>query len=194
MLDPVADRRPPVWFSFRFTPGSETRDDGHVCEIKVRPPLAARIFTVLFSGSFVLYVIVGLVSALIQGEDISGGSMAIVMAVGAGTLGYRLAALSCRASGQELLIHNYWRTRRVPISQIEGLDLGQATAGNLKTVRVLARGRTIPIDVLGVQRGITRGRTARGLEMLEHRRQELADWLAAARSPGEMTGQSTVTD
>lgn len=42
-----------------------------------------------------------------------------------------------------------------------------------------ARGQAIPIDVLGVTRGITGRSAASAMDRLERRRQELSDWLAA---------------
>jgi hypothetical protein len=101
------------------------------------------------------------------------------MAVFAGALGHRLATLSYRTCGQEIVIHNYFRTRRVLIAEIEGLDIGKASAGNLLTVRILTRGIAIPIDVVGITPGIFGRKTARATEQLDRRRQELANWLTS---------------
>ena len=149
--------------------------------IVVRRPLVAIVVPALSAGSFVLYVAFGLAWALAHGEDIGGGSAAIVMAAAAGALGYRLATLSLRADGQKLVIHNCWRTRRVPIAQVEGFDLGKATAGSLWTVRVLTSRAIIPIDVIGVSRFFGRV-AARNMEKLERQQRDLASWVAAAKS------------
>src|ERR1039458_9966089 len=50
------------------------------------------------------------------------------------------------------------RTRRVPISGVVGLDLGRASAGDVRTVQVLTNGGTVPIDVLGITRRVFRCR------------------------------------
>jgi hypothetical protein len=96
---------------------------------------------------------------------------------GCGGFGYRLATLSCRSRGTEMVIHNYWRTRRVAICQIAGLDIGRASAGNLWTVRVLTNAKPIAIDVLGITSGILGRRPAGAMDRLDRRRRELADWL-----------------
>jgi hypothetical protein len=79
------------------------------------------------------------------------------------------------------VIHNCWRTRRVPIAQVEGFDLGKATAGSLWTVRVLTSRAIIPIDVIGVSRFFGRV-AARNMEKLERQQRDLASWVAAAKS------------
>lgn len=162
-------------------------------ELVVRPPLAARIFVVLFTGGFVLCVTIVLVLAIARHQDVSGAPIGIGMALFAGLLGYRLAILSVRAHGPEIIIHDYWRTRRIPISQVEGLDIGRATAGSLRTVRILVRGTAIPVDALGVTRGILGRNASDAIDQLERRRQELADWLAQATISGR-TGEASQHD
>jgi hypothetical protein len=151
-----------------------------VRELEVGQPLAARIVALALPGAFVLWTARVLALALLHHQDVSGAPAAIGMAVFAGALGYRLATLSLRARGQELVIHNYWRTRHVPISQIEGIDIGRATGGSLWTVRILANGSIIPIDVLGSRRSFLGGKNPGAVKELECRRTELADWLATA--------------
>ena len=159
-------------------------DDGGVREIVIHPPWAGRIFAVLFAGGFALTIAISFAVALARGADISGAPFGIGMAVVAGTLGYRLATLSFRARGEELVIHNYWRTRHIPISRVHGLDLGKATAGNLRTVRIQTMGGAVPIDVLG----ISRRASGRRVEGLNRQLEELAEWIAAARSLSGMAG------
>jgi len=47
------------------------------------------------------------------------------------------------------------------------------------TVRSLARGRAIPVDVVGFMPGIFGRNSAIAMGRLERRRQELADWLTS---------------
>lgn len=97
------------------------------------------------------------------------------MAGGAGTIGYRIASLSYRAHDQELIIHNFTWTYRVPVSRIKGFDTGKSNFhGGMETVRVLTNRGTIQLDVLIVMEQ-------------DRRMQALAGWLAAARRMSQMT-------
>jgi hypothetical protein len=147
-------------------------------EFHVSQPLGTRIIAVVACGGFVVFAFTSLAVAIAHHQDVSGAPIAIGMAVFAGALGYRLASLSCRAQGSELVIHNYWRTQRVALAQIDGLDIGRASAGNLLTVRVLTNGKTIPIDVMGITRGFLGRKRGVVMDRLERRRQELATWLS----------------
>jgi hypothetical protein len=155
-------------------------DTGRVPDLVVRPPLAARIIAVLFTGGFVCAVAISFALGVARHQDVSGAPAAIGMALFAGTLGYRLAALSYRTRGQEIVIHNYFRTRRVHIAEIEGLDIGIATTRSLLTVRILTRCRAIPVDVLGVMPGIFDRNAVAARGRLERRRQDLDNWLTSA--------------
>ena len=157
-------------------------------DLVVRQPWVSRILAVALAGGFAVFVAVAFVLAIAHGDDVSGAPPAIAMAAVAGFIGYRLARLSFRASGQELVIRNYFRTRRVPVGQVTGLDLGRASSGSLRTVRVLTTAGIIPIDVMGVPRSLSRHRNARYQGELTGRRAELAGWLAMAQSLDQMTG------
>lgn len=154
-------------------------------DVEVRQPLLTRLVVVALLGGFVVYVAVGLVWAMVHGEDTSGAPPAIIMAAFAGFLGYRLAALSLCARGQVLVVRNYWRTRHVALSQVQGLDIGRASAGRLRTVRIITSAGAIPIDILGVTGGMFPGQAVRRNEILERRRQELTDWIGTARPLGQ---------
>jgi hypothetical protein len=149
-----------------------------VRELNVSQPLVTRIIAVVACGGFVVFVLTSLAVAIARHQNVSAAPIPIGFALFAGALGYRLASLSCRSRGPELVIHNYWRTQRIAVTQIDGLDIGRASAGNLLTVRVVTNGKAIPIDVMGITIGFL-GRT-RGVAMdrLERRRQELASWLS----------------
>ncbi len=66
---------------------------------------------------------------------------------------YRVAWLSFRGGADGLVIRNYFCTRRVPISQVVGFDVGPLSARGhrARTVRVVTRERTIPIDVYALR-------------------------------------------
>jgi hypothetical protein len=62
---------------------------------------------------------------------------------------YRAAWLSFRGAADGLVIRNYFYTRRIPISQIIGFDVGPGSVRRhgARSVRVLTPERAIPIDV-----------------------------------------------
>jgi hypothetical protein len=66
---------------------------------------------------------------------------------------YRVAWLSFRAAGDGLVIRNYFYTRRLPISEVVGFDIGPySTRGQgIRTVRVVTPERAIPIDVYALR-------------------------------------------
>jgi hypothetical protein len=66
---------------------------------------------------------------------------------------YRVAWLSFRGSADGLVIRNCFYTRRVPISQVVGFDIGPyGTRGHgIRTVRVVTPERAIPIDVYALR-------------------------------------------
>ncbi len=159
-------------------------DNEHMREIVVRPPLAGRAFAAVVASGFGVFVVIMFALAASRGQDVSGAPIAFGMAVFAGALGYRMAALSFRASGQELVIHNYLRTRHVPVSDVERLDLGRATVGSQHTVHVITTAGAIPIDAMAVPNRISGRMATRDADRLERLRQELAGWLTGATSLG----------
>jgi hypothetical protein len=66
---------------------------------------------------------------------------------------YRVAWLSFRGSADGLVIRNFLYTRRVPISQVVGFDVGPYRAGGngVRAVRVVTPERAIPIDVYALR-------------------------------------------
>jgi hypothetical protein len=180
-------------------------ENEHVPKIVVRRSLAGRALAALFTGGFGVFVVVTFALAAARGQDVSGAPIAFGMAVLAGALGYRLAALSFRASGQKLVIHNYLRTRHVPVSDVVRLDLGRISLhlgvpdewdymspAVLQTVHVITTARVIPIDAMAVpNRGADDLTTPLPAERLERQRQELAAWLATARSLSPTTTRAT---
>jgi hypothetical protein len=151
-----------------------------VRELEFRQPLAVRMMALAAPAAFALWNAGALALALSRHQAVSDAPIAIGMTVLAGAFLYRLATLSFHARDQELVVHNYWRTRHVPIGQVESIDIGRPTGRSLWTVRILANGRIIPIEVLGSRPGILGGRNPGDMGDLERRRAELADWLATA--------------
>jgi hypothetical protein len=138
---------------------------------------------VLVITAFLLWAMAGpVVKAIMHGQHVSISPPSVFLALFALVLCYRLTGLSYRARGQELLIRNYFRTRHVPLAQIEGLDIGRASGGSLPTVRVLTGSGAVPIDVISVLRFTGPWPTADHMASLERYRRELADWIAMAKA------------
>jgi hypothetical protein len=66
---------------------------------------------------------------------------------------YRAAWLSFGGSADGLVIRNYFYTRRVPISQVVGFDIGPygARGRGVRTVRVVTPEWAIPLDVYALR-------------------------------------------
>jgi hypothetical protein len=62
---------------------------------------------------------------------------------------YRVAWLSFRGSADGLVIRNYFYTRRIPISDVVGFEVGghSGRSYGARSVRVITAERMIPIDV-----------------------------------------------
>jgi hypothetical protein len=140
---------------------------------EVRVPTPVRVLCVLL-----LPGLIALSVALAPSVDTGGAVVAGVIAVLGAGLAWRLSGASYSADDHQIVIRNFWLTHRVPISRIEGFDIGQATGSKVKTVRTVTHQGAIPIDVL-IPTDLNR------------RRQQLADWLDEARSHEVMTGQSS---
>lgn len=146
-----------------------------------------------FLGTAVLLWIVAgpAVKAIMGGQHVSITPLPVFFVLFTVVLCYRLTGVSYRARGQELVIRNYFRTRHVPVTQIEGLDIGRASGGSLRTVRVLTGAGAVPIDVISVLQFTVPWPTAGHLARLEQHRHELSGWIAAAKAqsdPGTRAG------
>ena len=145
-----------------------------------RPPLLGRIWVAVFCT--------GLSTALIvvnTGYYISGRAAAWVFAPLAAMVGglmafaWRIVTCSFRADVAGLVIHNVLRTRRVPLSQVVGFDVGPSTRFDRWPERVVLRvvtvSRTYPIGAFGSRHF-----------MFARRHYDLADelqaWLEDARA------------
>jgi len=153
-------------------------------------PLWQRVPLFLLTAGFLGFVAASLGKAIMHGQHVSIVPLAVFVLFPV-LLCHRLTGLSYRIGGQEMVIRNYFRTRHVPVSQIEGLDIGRASAGSALTVRVLTDGGPVPIDVISVLRPAVPWPAARHMARLEQQRRALADWIALANSqadPGTRTG------
>jgi hypothetical protein len=137
-----------------------------------------------FLGTAVLLWIVAgpVVKAIMHGQHVSITPLPVFFVLFTVVLCYRLTGVSYRARGQELVIRNYFRTRHVPVSQVEGVDIGRASGGSLRTVRVLTSAGAVPIDVISVLQFTVPWPTAGHLARLEQHRDELGGWIARAKT------------
>jgi hypothetical protein len=139
-------------------------------------PLWARTACALFCG--------GVSAALVtvNAQDYASGRapagvylLVIPMVLILMTWAYRLIRLSFRADAAGLVIRNVFCTRRVPVTQITGFDIGTRFVLAPNTVRVITRSGTFPIDVC-------RRRGNLFIEDLCDIADELDDWLENARA------------
>ena len=160
-------------------------------EMRVRVPFWQRVPVFLVTAWLIWLMARSVVRAIMRGQHVSVSPPIVLFALFAVVLCCRLTGVSYRARGQELLIRNYFRTKRVPVAQIKGLDIGRASGGSLPTVRVLTSATVVPIDVISVRRYTWPWPTARYIARLEQDRRELADWIAMAKvqaDPGPRAG------
>jgi Bacterial PH domain len=160
-------------------------------EMRASVPVWQRVPMVLVTAVMLWFVAGPPAIAIIHGQHVSIAPPSLIFVLVPLFLCYRLNGLSFRARGQELLIRNYFRTRRVPVAQIEGLDIGRASAGSMPTVRVLTSAAVVPIDVISVLKLTAPWPTAGHMARLEQHRRELVDWIAMAKTqadPGARTG------
>jgi hypothetical protein len=164
--------------------GSACQHDD-MAEMRASVPFWQRVPVFAMTAWLLWFVAGPPVKAILGGRHVSVSPPSISFGLVAVFLCYRLTGVSFRAQGQELLIRNYFRTRRVLVAQIEGLDIGRASAGSLPTVRVLTGTAAVPIDVISVLRFAGPWPTAAHMARLEHRRRELAGWILMARTQAD---------
>lgn len=88
-------------------------------------------------------------------------------------MAYRGGGVALTATGDEVVIRNFWKTHTVAAAGIRGLDFGRPSTGRGVAVRAVTAAGTIPIDVLS--RGVHVPRGTR--ERFDRRMLALADWL-----------------
>jgi hypothetical protein len=116
------------------------------------------------------------------GDYISGRAQAWVFAPTAAFVlilmayAWRATTLSFRADGAGLVIHNMFRTRRVPVSQVVGFDVGSRSFRSPGVwVRVVTASGTYPIAAFGRRSILFPGYL---LEIAD----DLQSWLENARA------------
>jgi hypothetical protein len=113
--------------------------------ISVGPPAWAMAWPVLF--------IAGLVIPVMLSSRANDNFAAAIPVLLAAACVYRIAWLSVRGSADGLVIRNCFSTRRVPISQVVGFDVGRCGVRGfgIRTVLVVTPERAIPIDVYALR-------------------------------------------
>jgi hypothetical protein len=111
----------------------------------------------------ILYLATGLlVAAVAVVATPAKADAAVVIAVLAATtvLTARAFRIAIRTSHQGVLIRNFWRSRFIPWSEVERIEVGSHTApwtwGPAKTVFVVSEGRSFPAQATMRWRGTDR--------------------------------------
>lgn len=138
----------------------------------IRQPLAARAYIVVFMCIWCGGVFGGLIAAAADGSP--AVVIPMLMLTFGLTLGYRIFRLSVTLGPQDLLVRNFYRTRRIFRADIEGFRHGAMSQQPfMRTIYVLLRDGTVfPLDVAGRP-----SFSARGKALLEDRMQLLQRWL-----------------
>jgi hypothetical protein len=142
--------------------------------VVVRPPVWVRRYVVVFGlvwFAFLLFFAVGVLAARAWGAL----PIVIVMAVGGALILSRCKNVALLADGDEIVITNYFTTKRIPRSSVEGfrIEQSQLPGGLGRSLVVLVAGGTaVSVDVL---------RTwwlfgERGRERIERLVAQLEDW------------------
>jgi hypothetical protein len=140
--------------------------------ISVGPPAWAMAWPVLFVAGLIIPV---LLSG--PGNDNFGAAIPVLLAA---ACVYRVAWLSLRGSADGLVVRNCFYTRRVPISEVVGFDVGHCTGRGFgfRTVRVVTPERAIPIDAYALRMPWIRARSRAGLNQAAD---NLTAWAEEAR-------------
>ena len=138
----------------------------------IRPPLAARAYVVVFVCIWCGSVFVGLIAAAVHGSP-TVVILFLMLTFGL-TLGYRIFRLSVVLGPQDLLVRNFYRTRRIARADIEGFRQGGLSQQPFtRVIYVLLRDGTVfPLDVTGRPYFFGRGKT-----LLDDRTRLLQSWL-----------------
>lgn len=126
---------------------------------ELRPLLVARIWAAGFGTFWCGAVIVGGINALRHGT--SGVLVAAVMLIIGVALAYRLVTLGVFGRGDELVVRNNFRTRRLTRSEIEDFRVGSASGGlpvNKAISVLLMDGSLLNLDVTTCLTVLPRGR------------------------------------
>lgn len=97
---------------------------------------------------------------------------------------YRVTSVSVRASGDRVVVQNFWRTHTVPVAGIDGFDIALPSFGGGRTVCLVTAAARIPVDVVGCGPR-ARAESRRRSERLAR---ELTDWVREAQQAATLTG------
>ncbi len=138
----------------------------------IRQPLAARAYVVVFMCIWCGGVFAGLIAAAAHGSP--AVVILLLMLTFGLTLGYRIFLLSVTLGPQDLLVRNFYRTRRIARADVEGFRQGALSQQPFtRGIYVLLRDGTVfPLDVTGRPNFFGRGKT-----LLDNRTQLLQRWL-----------------
>jgi hypothetical protein len=157
-----------------------------VRDIVFQAPPAARLLN-LGLGIAMIIILTLSIGGGLHPHLTLGLVVAITVSVGLVFCVYRMITLSFRASGQDLVLHNWWRTRRVPVSEIRGISIGTQKGGRT-TVLVHTGQEQLPIQILTLQGGQSRPTKTLALEKLMQQRDEIELWLVEAGAISLTTG------
>jgi hypothetical protein len=118
--------------------------------VVVRPPVWVRRYVVVFGVVWFALLLFFAVGALAAGAWASL-PIVIVMAVGGTLILPRSKNVSLVAEGDEIVVTNYFTTKRIPRSSVEGFRIEQAQLpGGLgrSLVVLVADGTAVSVDVL----------------------------------------------
>jgi hypothetical protein len=138
----------------------------------IRLALAVRVYVVVFTCFWCGSVFAGLIAAAAHG---SPAVLILLLVVAFGlTLGYRIFRLSVALGSQDLLVRNFYRTRRIVRAEVEGFRQGALSQQPFtRGIYVLLRDGTVfPLDVTARPYFFGRGK-----RLLDDRTQLLQRWL-----------------
>jgi hypothetical protein len=157
-----------------------------VRDIVYQAPPAARLLNIGLGTTMIIILILSIGGGL-HPHPTLGLAVAIVISVSLVFCVYRMVTMSFRASGHDLVLHNLWSTRRVPVSEVRGLSIGTRKGGRT-TVLVHTGQEQLPIQILTLQGGQSRPTKTLALEKLMQQRDEIELWLVEAGAISLTTG------
>jgi hypothetical protein len=138
----------------------------------IRLPVALRAYVVVFMCIWCGSVFAGLIAAAAHGSP--AVVILLLMLTFGLTLGYRSFRLSVALGPQDLLVRNWYRTRRIVRADVEGFRQGALSQQPFtRAIYVLLRDGTVfPLDVTARPYFFGRGKT-----LLDGRTRLLQRWL-----------------
>jgi hypothetical protein len=156
-----------------------------VRDIVFKTPLASRLLNIGLGTAMIITLIASIGGGL-HPHLTAGLTVAIIGSASLVFCVYRMVTLSFRASGQELVLHNWWKTFRVPVTEVRDISIGTRNGGRT-TVLVHTGQEQLPIQVLSLQAGQSRQTKMLAMEKLTQQRAEIERWLVEAGAIGMAT-------